>query len=89
MEKTTAGIRGARLSVELADGGTEEETVLLSKGDSANPMTWDDMEEKLRACMEEMPWKAEDVIRNIRALDMKRPFEGIEELLADKGGDGG
>ncbi len=89
MEKTTAGIRGARLSVELTDGGTEEETVLLPKGDSANPMTWDDMEEKLRACMEEMPWKAEDVIRNIRALDMERPFEGIEELLADKGGDGG
>ena len=81
MEDTVSGIRGSRLVAEFNDGCTMERTVLLPKGDAANPFTWDDMERKLKACMKGFDRSPENLIRNLRALGFAKPYEGIYELI--------
>ena len=82
MENIPAGIRGARLSVLLADGTSVEKTVLLPKGDAANPFTWEDMRQKAEACMKGSGYSADGLIRRVRSLDLTGPFAGISQLLA-------
>ena len=50
MEDRSKGIRGTRLEVVLKDGQTIEETVLVPKGDPENPLTREDILDKLRTC---------------------------------------
>ena len=54
MEDTASGIRGSMLVAEFEDGSSTERTVLLPKGDAANPFSWDDMRRKLVACMRDL-----------------------------------
>ena len=50
MEDRTMGIRGTRVELELTNGDILTETVLVPKGDPENPLTRDDIIDKLRAC---------------------------------------
>ena len=50
MEDRTKGIRGTRVEVVLRDGRKFEETVLTPKGDPENPLTREDIIDKLRTC---------------------------------------
>ncbi len=50
MEDRATGIRGARVEVILNDGSREDETVLIPKGDPENPLTRNDILDKLRSC---------------------------------------
>lgn len=50
MENRDDGIRGCRVLVILDDGREYEKTVLIPLGDAANPLSWDDIREKLRLC---------------------------------------
>ena len=50
MEDRAKGIRGTRVAVDLSDGRTEEEVVLVPKGDPENPLSREDILEKLRVC---------------------------------------
>lgn len=50
MENRAQGIRGSKVNICLKDGTTYSETVLIPKGDAANPLTREDMEQKLRSC---------------------------------------
>lgn len=52
MEDRDKGIRGSRVVVTTEDGSVLERTVLIPLGDAANPLTWDDLEDKLSACSE-------------------------------------
>ena len=52
MEDRDKGIRGSRVVVITEDGSVLEKTVLIPLGDAANPLTWDDLEDKLSACSE-------------------------------------
>ena len=52
MEDRDKGIRGSRVVVTTEDGSVLEKTVLIPLGDAANPLTWDDLEDKLSACSE-------------------------------------
>lgn len=81
MENTVAGVRGARLVAELEDGSSIEHTVLLPKGDAANPFSWEDMKRKLEACMQGFEISAEKVTEKIQALDMSTSYSSILELL--------
>ena len=81
MENTSSGIRGASLTAVFKDGTSAERTVLLPKGDAANPFTWDDMENKMAACLTRTDLDAGTVIRNIKDLDLSGGFAGINELL--------
>ena len=50
MENREKGIRGARVEIELEDGSVLRETVLVPKGDPENPLSREDIVEKLHAC---------------------------------------
>lgn len=52
MENAKEGIRGAKVELALQDGSRFSEMVLIPKGDAANPLTWDDMKEKMNGCTE-------------------------------------
>lgn len=50
MEDRTRGIRGTRVLVVLKDGSKVEEIVLVPKGDPENPLTREDIIDKLKMC---------------------------------------
>ncbi len=50
MENRAKGIRGTRVEVVKKDGTILKETVLVPKGDPENPLTREDIIEKLRVC---------------------------------------
>lgn len=50
MEDRSRGIRGTRVEVVMRDGSKVEETVLVPKGDPENPLTREDIIEKLKVC---------------------------------------
>ena len=50
MEDRAKGIRGTRVEVVKKDGGRLEELVLVPKGDPENPLTREDIIDKLRVC---------------------------------------
>ena len=52
MEDRDKGIRGSRVVVTAEDGSVLEKTVLIPLGDAANPLSWEDLEDKLSACSE-------------------------------------
>ena len=81
MEDTASGIRGAKLNVEFNDGASLERTVLLPKGDSANPFSWDDMKRKLDACLEGFAFSSSVIIDKIRTIETSQNYRGISELL--------
>ena len=68
MEDVQKGIRGSRLAVSFNNGRTFEKTVLLPKGDTANPFTWDDMHRKLFESMSHNAGRTDEVLSGIRAL---------------------
>ena len=81
MENTVSGVRGARLVIEFADGSCSERTVLLPKGDAANPFTWADMHRKMEACFAGSGPNADIVVARIRELDLAGSYKGIHNLL--------
>ena len=50
MENREKGIRGARVEIVCRDGRTEVETVFVPKGDPENPLTKEDIINKLSVC---------------------------------------
>lgn len=50
MEDRSRGIRGTRVEITLEDGTKLEETVLFPRGDPENPLTRNDIIDKLRTC---------------------------------------
>ncbi len=50
MENTKAGIRGAKVCLEYADGTFYEECVGIPKGDAVNPFSTQELQRKLFAC---------------------------------------
>lgn len=83
MEDRAAGIRGAKVTATLADGSAYEAQVLIPKGDAANPFTWADMADKMRACMGDKLGGAQidGVIARVRGLDKARRFGSINDVL--------
>ena len=82
MEDTSSGIRGSRLWAEFADGSSIERTILLPKGDAANPFSWADMKRKLEACLQGFDYCPDKLINRIQTLDTSKPYFGITELLS-------
>lgn len=82
MENTASGIRGSRLVVEFVDGSEMERTVLLPKGDRANPFSWEDMKRKMEACMQGFHYAADAVVDRMQKFDTKALYKGIKTLLS-------
>ena len=74
MENRKAGIRGAKVIVNLADGKREEETILIPKGEACKPFTWEDMNKKMSTCAEGLEVDTHEIVDTIRSLDISKPF---------------
>lgn len=87
MEDRAKGIRGTRVEVILKDGGHEEETVLVPKGDPEKPLTQDDIIKKLRVCAqgqvdEETLMKLVNAVEKIDGSDkFENPIKTIGAML--------
>lgn len=81
MEDTASGIRGAKLVAKFYNDTKAESTILLPKGEAANPFTWDDMERKLEACMAGTGYSPESIVENVRGMNTGEKYTGIQELL--------
>lgn len=79
MENTKAGIRGASVEIVLTDGSTYRETVLLPKGDAANPFSWEDTALKAEACMEDVaePAQARAMVDRLRNMPLTDRFNSL------------
>ena len=79
MENRDMGIRGSRVMVETEDGNTYEETVLIPKGDAANPFTLEDLKEKMSGCAENVIDSAQQsmLIERILTLETAESFDSI------------
>lgn len=74
MEDRKAGIRGAKIIVNFLDGMTEEETILIPKGEASKPLTWDEITSKLDACAEGLLVETKQLADSIRNLDTSKAF---------------
>jgi len=83
MENTAAGIRGARVSVVMHDGKIITETVLLPKGDSSNPLSWDDMRVKMADCMKGFvsTKNVDTILDRIHNINFNEKYESLNKLL--------
>ncbi len=79
MEDRDKGIRGSRVVVTTEDGTEYEKTVLIPLGDAANPLTWDDLEDKLSACSDGLLSKENQkkLLFNIHNLDKLHKIDTI------------
>ncbi len=83
MENRAKGIRGTRVELIKKNGEVLKETVLVPKGDPENPLTRDDIIEKLRICSagqaeEDTLKRLVEMIMNIKG---KGSFQNPMELL--------
>ena len=73
MEDRKRGVRGARVVVTVKDGTQFSETVLIPKGDAANPFSDEDLREKLCVC-------AEGVISQAQQQRLLESVYGFEDV---------
>ena len=87
MEDRTAGIRGTRVEVILANGEKAEETIRVPKGDPENPLDRRDIIAKLRVCAsgqageEELEKLTEDILRIDGDAPFRNPMERTGEAV--------
>lgn len=85
MEQRDAGIRGCRTVLVTKDGERLEETVLIPKGDAANPFTWEDIRQKLAGCADGLLSASgqEKLIAAVRGIDRAERFPDVRILTRD------
>ncbi len=76
MENREAGIRGSRVVIELEDGSTMEETVLIPLGDAAKPLSFEQLRAKLRECADNIL----SVEKQNRLVDNILNFEKLKKI---------
>ncbi len=79
MENRDAGIRGARVVVTTQTGESFEKTVLIPKGDAANPFSDSDLRDKLSACARGVltPTQQETLLQAVYTLETKDRLTSI------------
>lgn len=87
MEDRACGIRGARIIVTMNDNNIFKSTVLIPKGESSNPLTWDDINAKMMDCSYGIlsADKAGNIIRKIRNINPDLVFKSINGFINDEG----
>lgn len=77
MEDRSKGIRGTRVEVILKDGSKYEEKVTVPKGDPENPLTRENIIDKLRTCAKGQA-DEDTLMRLVQAIEM---IEGKEKFM--------
>lgn len=82
MENQEKGVRGSRIDVIFDSGKKIEKTIFIPKGEVNDPLSWEDMREKIEMCSakEISMENIEKFIYNCRFLDMDLRFNSILEL---------
>ena len=77
MEDRARGIRGTRVEVRLKNGEALQETVLVPKGDPENPLSREDILEKLRVCAGDQaaPDQLSALVKRIEGIEGPAPFQ--------------
>ena len=83
MENIKNSVRGCKISVFLNDGRELSSTVLVPKGEAPNPITNEELIEKLMDCMDGVCdcSKAKSIIENVNAIDSIDSFCGINSFI--------
>lgn len=81
MENREKGIRGVRVEIFRKDGKVLEQTVLIPKGDPENPLSRNDIVEKLRVCSEGLI-REETVMRIVKMIE---DIKGDEKFINPMG----
>lgn len=83
MEDRTKGIRGTRVEIILKTGETLEETVLVPKGDPENPLTKEDIINKLRTCSKGLADEIElmNIVKAIELIDGPGTFSNPMRMV--------
>lgn len=76
MENRAEGIRGCRVTIRMEDGTIYTETVLIPKGDAANPFTKQEMQAKLQSCAAGLLTQAQQE----QLTAFTEGFDGIEHF---------
>lgn len=79
MENRKAGIRGAKTVIRLTDGSQYSRTVLVPKGDAANPFTREEMAAKLSACAEGVLTEKQqkELLLSVKNMDLSKKYSPI------------
>lgn len=79
MENRKAGIRGAKTVIRLTDGSQYSRTVLVPKGDAANPFTREEMAAKLSACAEGVltEKQQQELLLSVKNMDLSIKYSPI------------
>lgn len=85
MEDRDRGIRGSRVVVHMTDGTQLEETVLIPKGDAANPFSVEDMRRKLSSSAEGLlsPAGQERLLAAVRSIGQTDRFPSVRALTKE------
>ncbi len=85
MENTKAGIRGAKVCLECTNGTVYEESLKIPKGDSTNPFTMNELQEKLAACADGIiTVEQQKCLRSaIESFEKIEKFQSINTLFDD------
>lgn len=83
MENRKAGIRGSRVVVYTKGGEAIEHTVLIPKGDAANPMTPDELRQKLRACAGDIlsEEKQEALLASVGGFESIKEYQSVNSFV--------
>lgn len=85
MENRTKGIRGTRVEVIMKNGDCQEQTVLVPKGDPENPLTEEDIIQKLHVCSQGQASseQLEQLVEAIQKIDGTSKFVNPMTVLGD------
>ena len=85
MEDRSKGVRGTKVEVFLTNGETIEESVLVPKGDPENPLTRDEIINKLRVCAKRLADETTltQLVKSISAIEGKDRFMNPMNVLGN------
>ncbi len=78
-EDVLAGKRGCRVEIDLQDGRTLRQTIILPKGDPEVPMSFDDVRAKLAACADGLmtPQAQDRLYQAVTSLERQKPYQDL------------
>jgi 2-methylcitrate dehydratase PrpD len=83
LENRAANIRGARVELVMKNGTTRQEEVKLPKGEPEVPVTFEDIEVKMKSCADTVfpEERLQTIARTVKKLDRLKNINSLTRLL--------
>lgn len=75
LENRKKGIRGSKLHLIFNTGKTEEEVILIPKGEASKAFSWEDVSEKMISCCEGTDINVKSIIKKIQDIQLDKSYE--------------